>query len=123
MKPNNLPHRDDFDMNDVAAIEAELAKSFPGMKVVFAGDNTAEMPPEVQQQLDAIREQMDRAFFAGQCTDCGATIPDFRPRDDNWTLPNGWRIFTAKENGEDIPVAWQCPDCDAKDNETTEQNQ
>jgi hypothetical protein len=112
-----LIHRDDMDYEDVAAIEAQFSELFPGMKVVFAGDNPAGLPPEIAEQMAALRLKMDHDLFHGLCRDCGAVMPNFTDvgRED-WSLADGWRWFSDQATGE--IAQWQCPECDAKENAT-----
>ena len=108
-------HRDDVDMDVAEAID----KSFPGMKVVYAGDRAGS---KEAQAVEALHRELDRRFFNGQCGYCQNRLPGdyaWNPDDKDWfdswdgKSPAGWRIGESLGDG---PFVWECPECD-KDEE------
>lgn len=106
---DELIHRDDLPMELLEQIQA----SFPeGVKLICAGDLPF-LPPGFKEMLEAEQEKRELAFSEGRCTDCGAIMPDWPPReDDDWDITPGWRWFTDHAGD---PVALQCPACDEKE--------
>ena len=106
-------HRDDIPPELLEQIEGQ----FPEMKVICVGDMPAgvEMPEEVKKALAEIEEKHSKSIQPGLCIDCGAKMENYpetpEGMDDAWKPAKGWSWF---ESGDDI-VAWQCPDCNKKE--------
>lgn len=109
----NLIHRDDLDMEVVEGVTAKLQEMFPGMKVVFAGDEP-DIPEDVKRAALEIEAHMHKTLMEGQCTDCGKQMPNFPPDSDDWEPAEGWCCFSGPD-GE--IAAWQCPECDVAEDD------
>lgn len=104
-----LVHRDDLEPETLEAIQAK----FPDMKIVCAGDiPDGAMPENVKSMLESIERANMASFVNGTCIDCGTEMPGFDPDREDWQPAKGWRWFTGMD---DVPVSWQCPVCDAKE--------
>ncbi len=112
----DLIHRDNLP-NELIG---DLEKRFPGFKIACVGDAPeGSLPPEVKEQLTNSKREMDERFFNGICEDCGVRMPNFpKGKEDlaeDWHPAEGWRHFSDSQTHE--PIAWQCPDCDKKEEE------
>ncbi len=108
-------HRDDVPMEVMEEFEKFVQGRFPGMRVTCAGDQPGELPPEVQEHMNAIEQLFKDSMLNGTCLDCGAQMPDYNPLDDNWEPHVDWHYF--KNTSDNTPMGWQCPDCDAAERE------
>lgn len=118
-KPSEFIHRDDLDMDVMAEFEAAIKEQFGDQfQVVCAGDVLEEeLPPELLASFQKQREEEEWKFFHGKCIDCDAVMPNFSEVEkDDWHPAEGWKWFTDHKD-EDKIVAWQCPQCDAADQE------
>jgi len=111
-----LAHRDDMPYEVVEAMERVLAEQFPGMKLTFAGDVPGGPPPEILAKIARVEARLQRLLREGRCIECGVQMPDPPSKDmsEDWRPADGWCWFT---NEEDQVAAWQCPQCDADDDE------
>lgn len=111
-------HRDDIPLEAMQAFEAAMADQFPGFKVVCVGDIPGELPPEIQEKLEAIQILHARSFVEGRCIDCGRQMANPPPDAsddaawDAWQPDEGWLHFT---NGAGEVTAFQCPECDSRE--------
>ncbi len=107
-------HRDDLPYEVVEEIEAKFAEMFPGMKVVFAGDQPEESIPEaVRERIAELESKMSRSLATGTCCDCGKKMPGPMPvigvgAGQRWEAPEGWSMLLTGEK----PVAFTCDECD-----------
>lgn len=107
--------REDISEELASKIEDETSKRFPGMRVVFVGDIPADdLPPEIREAMQKMRDSIDKSLATGCCLDCGVIMPGYPAEPegmtDEWQPAKGWCHFN---NGEEFG-GWQCPECDAK---------
>lgn len=126
----DLIHRDDMDYPVVEKLVETLKELHPGMDVVFAGDTPPDqLPPELVEYMKQIEAAHNKSLYGGLCIDCGLKMDGWDQaaldgEDSLNTLVNvhvkqhKWRFFTNGKDGE--PTAWQCPACDAKDEDGVE---
>jgi hypothetical protein len=108
MESNKIPHRDDLSPELLEV----LTKLYPGVKIICAGDIPYEkLPKEVKEAFSEMSTACDLSLVEGSCIDCGVKMPNYSPESDDWQPTQGWSHF---EQGDEI-VAWQCPDCDQKE--------
>lgn len=101
---------------------AAMQEKFPGMQIICAGDvpNMA-LPPGLIADLEELERQHARSLGEGRCLDCDCQMPDYPATGEameTFKPAEGWTWFTNTATG-DI-VAWQCPDCDARDQQEDE---
>jgi hypothetical protein len=94
----------------------EFQKRFPGMQIICAGDVPLDsLPPGMEQMLAQIEAKHERSLCEGRCLDCDKQMANYptKPEEmDTFKPEENWTWFTGND-GE--VVAWQCPDCDAKE--------
>lgn len=111
-------HRDDVPMEVMEEFEKYIKEKFPGAKVTCAGDQPGELPPEVQEHMQAIEQLFQDSMLNGTCLDCGAQMPGYNPLEDDWEPHPSWHYF--KNTSDNTPMGWQCPACDAEERENNE---
>lgn len=95
-------------------LRQQLEALFPGFQIVLGGENAGEeeVSPALQEKITAFNDQLDARFLDGQCCDCGVQMDNWAQiEEETWELPPGWTWYA---DGDDNPVAWQCPICDAE---------
>jgi hypothetical protein len=76
------------------------------------------LPEGVAEMLQRIEERHARSLVEGRCLDCDKQMPNYPTTAagmETFQPEKGWTWF---ENNGEI-CAWQCPDCDAKDEAET----
>lgn len=117
-------HRDDIPIDDMAKIEEAIRKAHPefaDFKIVCAGDAPeGDLPPDVASAFDMVQRSFDRSLVLGACIDCDARMPNYPSSPEgfagDWQPTEGWRSF-SKIGEEDSFAGWQCPTCDAKEDD------
>lgn len=111
-----LIHRDDVD----PSVLKQLEVAFPGMKIIFAGGHENNLSPEILKDLAEFERQQAVLLCEGRCSGCFTQIPNWEKirqaimDETEVVIPEGWRQFIDRD---EAIVAWQCPDCDAKEEE------
>lgn len=106
-------HRDDIPMDVMEQIESQLHGLFPGFKVVCAGDIPSD---ELPAELGELHKAFVESIVNGLCIDCGEKMPNYDPDNEDWQPEDGWQVLADMN---DQPQCWQCPNCDAKENESS----
>lgn len=120
-QPFRLAKHDDLPPDVAKAITEELQKRHANFTIMFAGDQPLEtLPPDVQNVIRQLQQTTLRALAEGRCVDCGAQMPNWPPTAPDWQPAPGWSWFTDTQN-EDKITAWQCPACDALDQDDADQ--
>jgi hypothetical protein len=118
----HITKREDFDDRELAEIEAEAARRYPGKTVKFAGDMPFDqLPPDVQRAVAELERLNNESLVLGTCFDCHAQMPDYPAEADDfpsdWRPASGWNWVEDRNKN---PMHWLCPECAQKDDRMQE---
>lgn len=118
-----LVHRDDIPYPLMEQLERDVAKAFPGMKVICVGDLPPEqIPLEVREQVQRFKQQCRASREQGLCLHCGRAMPNYQQllvavqsRDAQalraWQPAEGWGFsFVGFKKPKEF-LGWICPEC------------
>lgn len=97
------PRRDNIPMEVIE----EMEKLFPGVQIVFAGQNPELVTPEMEDKLKKVEERYRESLIKGICVDCGKQHPRPWPLE---ILAKGWGTFSDNVTGDIVAI--QCPECE-----------
>ena len=100
-------HRDD--MPD--KLLEKLEELFPGMKILFAGDQPeGSLSFETKRAIAGLQQMADLSSKTGKCIHCGKSMAEKFYKDGKWDLEPGWtRVGHIGEGG--MPY-YLCPSCE-----------
>ena len=65
--------------------------------------------------MEELNKQHMESLVNGTCIDCQAQMPNYPPEEKGWQPAEGWTWFSQGSGSKEEIVAWQCPECDKKE--------